>query len=159
MIDETFWVAVAFVGFLLLVYRPVARGLSGALDKRSKQIEEELTEAQRLREEAQESLAAYQKKHREISEEAEQILKAARDEAKAMQKKAAEEVKKAVESRIHMADQKIAHEEKKAIQDVQKQVVDIAVSAARNVIVDNLQKDADESLIKVAVKDINRIVH
>lgn len=157
--DEQFWVAVAFAVFMVLVWRPVGRALAGALDKRSAAIENELAEAVRLREEAQATLAAYQKKHREITEEAEEILKHAREEARAMQNNAQDVVKKAVELRIAQADEKIALEEKKAIQDVQRQVVDVAIQAARSVMVDNLQSEADEQLIRLAVKDINRVVH
>ena len=157
--DEQFWVAVAFAVFLVLVWRPVSRALAGALDKRSAAIARELAEAVRLREEAQTTLAAYQKKHREITEEAEEILKHARDEARAMQQDAQDAVKKSVELRIAQADEKIALEEKKAIQDVQRQVVDVAIQAARSVMVDNLQSEADEQLIRLAVKDINRVVH
>lgn len=157
--DEQMWVAVAFAVFILLVWRPVSRMTAQALDKRSVAIGKELAEAQRLREEAQATLAAYQKKHREITEEAEEILRHAREEAREMQREAQEAVKKAVEVRIAQADEKIALEEKKAIHDVQRQVVDVAIQAARSVMVENLQSEADEQLIRLAVKDLNRVVH
>ncbi len=157
--DEKLWIAVAFALFIAMAWRPVARILTQALDKRSAAIEEELSEAVRLREEAQATLAAYQKKHREITEEAEEILRHAREEARQMQSQAQEDVKQAVEQRIAQADEKISREEQKAIQDVQKQVVDVAIEAARSVISENLQSEADEKLIKLAVKDIHRVVH
>lgn len=157
--DEQLWVAVAFLVFLALMFRPVGKLLGQSLDKRSAAIEKELAEAMRLREEAQATLAAYQKKHRQISEEAEEILKHAREEARRMQVEAQEAIKRAVEVRIHQADEKIALEEQKAIQDVQKQVVDVAIQAARSVITKNMQSEADEQLIRLAVKDIHRLVH
>ncbi len=157
--NEQSWVAVAFVVFIALVWKPFVRAMTSALDKRSVAIERELAEAVRLREEAQATLAAYQKKHRQVSEESEEILKHAREEARRMQADAQEAIKKAVEVRIAQADEKISLEEKKAIQDVQRQVVDMAVQAARSVIVDNLQNEADEQLIRLAVKDLHRVVH
>lgn len=157
--DEHFWVAVAFAVFVLMVFRPVGKSMGQALDKRSAAIEKELAEAMRLREEAQSTLAAYQKKHRQISEEAEEILKHAREEAHRMQVEAQDAIKRAVENRITQADEKIALEEQKAIQDVQKQVVDVAIQAARSVITKNMQSEADDQLIRLAVKDIHRLVH
>ncbi len=157
--DEKFWITVAFALFFALVMRPVGRLASRALDKRSAAIARELAEAVRLREEAQATLAAYQKKHRQITQEAEEILKHAREEAQRIQSEAQTAIKKAVESRIAQADEKIAREEQKAIQEVQKQVVDVAIQAARSVIADNLQSEADEQLIRLAVKDIHRVVH
>ncbi len=157
--DEKLWIAVAFAAFFALVGKPVLRMLTKALDKRSAAIERELSEAVRLREEAQATLAAYQKKHREVSEEAEDILKHAREEARKLQQNAQEAIKKAVEVRISQADEKISLEEKKAIQEVQRQVVDVAIQAARSVIVDTMQTEADEQLIQLAVKDLHRVVH
>lgn len=157
--DPRIWITIAFAAFLLLVYRPIGRLASKALDKRSNAIAHELAEAVRLREEAQATLAAYQEKHRQISAEAEEILRHARESAEQLQKEAQEDVKRAVESRIAQADEKIAREEQKAIQDVQKQVVEVAIEAARSVIVDNYQTEADDRLITLAVKDIQRVVH
>ena len=56
-----FWVAVAFVAFLLvLVYYKVPSLIAKALDDRAEAIRKELDEARRLREEAQNLLADYQ---------------------------------------------------------------------------------------------------
>jgi hypothetical protein len=55
----------------------------GALDKRADQIRNELEEAKKLREEAQQLLAEYQRKRKEAEAEAESILSAAEKEAAA----------------------------------------------------------------------------
>lgn len=157
--DEKAWITVAFVTFLLLVYRPLGRLAAKALDKRADMIERELAEAARLREEAEATLVAYQEKHRQVSAEAEEILRHARDNAARLQKDAQNEVKQAVEDRIAQADEKISREEQKAIQDVQKQVVEVAIEAARSVIVDHYRMEADDRLIMLAVKDLPRVVH
>ena len=76
-----FWVAVAFVVFLLiLLYYKVPKLIAKSLDDRAEAIRKELDEARRLREEAQNLLADYQKKHRNVGQEAEpsSIRRAAR---------------------------------------------------------------------------------
>ena len=55
--------------------------LTGALDKRSDQIRNELEQAKKLREEAQQLLAEYQRKRKEAETEAKSILSAAEREA------------------------------------------------------------------------------
>ena len=80
-----FWVAVAFVVFLaILVYYKVPALIAKALDDRAEAIRKELDEARRLREEAQNLLADYQKKHRNVGQEAEAIVEQARREAEAL---------------------------------------------------------------------------
>lgn len=157
--DPTFWVAVAFGIFLLLVWKPIGRGLAKALDARGDRIEEELAEAVRLREEAQQLLASYQKKGAEVEAEAEALLKSAREEAIALQRQAEEQLKAALEARVALADKKIAQEEERAIEEVKRQVVELAMQAARDTITTRMQDESDEKLIQLALKDIQRIVH
>ena len=61
---STFWVAIAFVIFIIAVFKPLKKVATGALDEKIAQIRNEIEEAQRLREEAQSTLASYQLKHR-----------------------------------------------------------------------------------------------
>ena len=76
------WVAVAFVIFLLLVWRAGAhRSVGGALDDYSKRASAELTEAQRLKAEAEALLAQYKKKQQEAEAEAKAIVAQAKVEA------------------------------------------------------------------------------
>ena len=82
-----FWVAVSFVGFLaILVYYKIPALIAKALDERAAAIRKELDEARRLREEAQNLLNDYQKKHRNAGQEAEAITEQARREAEAYAK-------------------------------------------------------------------------
>lgn len=157
--DPTFWVALAFFIFIGLVWKPVARIVARSLDERGKSIEDELAEAVRLREEAQQLLASYQKKGAEVEAEAEALLKAAREEAIALQRQAEEQLKAALEARVALADKKIAQEEERAIEEVKRQVVELAMQAARETITTRLQDESDDKLIQLALKDIQRIVH
>ena len=51
MFNETFWVGLAFAIFVAVVFKPVSKKLSAALDDRAQKISDELDEAVRLREE------------------------------------------------------------------------------------------------------------
>ncbi len=157
--DPTFWVAVSFGIFVILFARYAVPPIVKALDNRSARIKEELDEAVRLREEAQTVLSAYQKKQKAISKEAEELLAKAKQEAEAMTVQAEAELKKALDRRIEQAKQNIERTENRALQEVQDNIVDIAVNAARVIIVDHLDSNDDEALIELALKDINRIVH
>ena len=79
-----FWVAAAFVIFMgLLVYYGVPGLIGKALDDRADMIRKELDEARRLREEAQNLLADYQRKAREAEEAAAAAAAQAEAEARA----------------------------------------------------------------------------
>ena len=64
--DPSTWVSIFFFTFVaILVWKKVPDLIGEALDKRSADIQKELDEARKLREEAQHILAEYQRKARE----------------------------------------------------------------------------------------------
>ena len=61
--DAAFWALVALVIFLgIVIYLKVPGMINKSLDERAERIRNELDEARRLREEAQQLLAEYQRK-------------------------------------------------------------------------------------------------
>ena len=80
--EAEFWVALAFVAFLgILFYMGVPGMLAKGLDKRSADIKTNLDEARKLKEEAQGLLADYQKKRNGAEDEANAIIEQAKREA------------------------------------------------------------------------------
>ena len=79
--DPTFWTAVAFVIVVALLAKPIYKAVTSGLDGRADRIRSQLDEAQRLRDEAQELLADYQRKQREAQTEAERIIAQAKTAA------------------------------------------------------------------------------
>ena len=101
--DPTFWVAVAFVIFVVLVFKPGRNAIGGALDEKIAQIRNEVDEAQRLREEAQASLAAYQRQQRDAAQEAEALMARAQAEIDSHRKQAAAQLKTVLERQESLA--------------------------------------------------------
>ena len=64
-LDPHFWVYVAFVAVVGLSWRRVGRAIAAALDARAAKIQARLDEARKLRDDAQDLLAAYQRKQRD----------------------------------------------------------------------------------------------
>lgn len=157
--NPLFWVAAGFVVFIGLVYKPLMAFATKALDARAEKIKAELNAAVRLREEAEAVLAAYQKKQRESVKEAEQILDSARAEAALMAETAEADLKKHIAARTKLAEEKIAQAERQAIADVRTHVVDMAVSAARSILVHRLETSATADSVTRAIDEIERKIH
>lgn len=157
--DAKFWVAVSFLALIVLGYKKVARLLLNALDARSAKIREELDNARKLREQAEAVLADYKRKQAAYLKEAENMLAKAREDAELMNKQAEKDLKDALDARMKQALLKIAREEEQAIQEVRNHVVDIALAAARAVIVSHVGKMSQEELIRLAMADIERKIH
>lgn len=157
--NPVFWVAVSFVLFVALSFKKVKALLLGALDGRSARIREELDRARKLREEAETILAEYKKRQAEYLKEAEAMLIKSREDADQLTRQSEKDLKEALDARMNQALDKIAREEDLAIQEVRNHVVDIALAAARAVIVNHVGKLPQEELIKLALADIERKIH
>jgi F-type H+-transporting ATPase subunit b len=150
-----FWVAVAFVAFLaILVYYKVPKLLAKALDDRAEAIRKELDEARRLREEAQTLLADYQKRHRNVGQEAEAIVDLARREAEAFAHETRASLKEALERRTKLAEDKIARAEAQAVDEVRASAIDVAVAAAERILREKMAGSGGAALIDQSIRDL-----
>ena len=153
------WIAASFVLFVLLTYKKIWLFVTRALDERSAKIKAELDQARELRLEAERVLADYQRRQAEYLKEAEQMLQKARQDADALSQSAEQELTAELEARMKHALDRIAQEEERAIQDVRNHVVDIALAAARQIIIDQSKQVSKDDLIKLALADIERKIH
>lgn len=153
--DATFWAFVALVIFLALVfYLKVPATISKSLDERAVRIRNELEEARRLREEAQQLLAEYQRKRKEAEKEAGDIVAAAKREAGQLVEDAKKKTDEYVARRTALAEQKIGQAERDAVNEVRSRAVDVAVEAARSVLAAKVDGKADADLFKASVAEL-----
>ena len=145
------WVLLAVVVFVVGVWKPARRAILGALDARAVRIRDELETARRLREEAQQALAGYQKQQHEAAAEAEAIIAHAKTEAERIAAQAARNLEEKLQRRQRLAEERIAQEEAKALSEIRAITVDVAISAARQVIVAELDEQRGAALIDAAI--------
>lgn len=158
--NTDFVVLLAFLLFIaILFYFKVPGLLGGMLDKRADDIKSELDEARRLREDAQTLLASYERKQKEVQEQADRIVAAAKEEAKAAGDQARVDLEKSVERRMAAAQEQIASAESSAVKAVRDQAVTIAVGAARDVIAKQMTATDGNALIDDAIAQVGAKLH
>ncbi|WP_375638039.1 MULTISPECIES: F0F1 ATP synthase subunit B [unclassified Bartonella] len=150
---DTFWAFVGLVLFLaLLVYFQIPQRVIHHLDARAKRIKDELDEALRLREEAQEILAEYQRKHAEAEKDAQEIIAAAKHEVESVIAEARAKAEEYVKNRNKLAEQKIAQAEADAIRMVSSSAIDLAISTAGTLIAREIDSNKADELIKESLE-------
>lgn len=153
--DPNAWLWLALLGFVvLIVVQKVPQKLIAALDSRSEDIQAKLDEARRLREDAQELLAVYQRRQREAEAEAKQIVEQARAEAERMAQSSRRELAERLERRTAMAEAKIAQAEADAIASVRERAADLAASAAAVVLQDTVDAARHQTIIDASIADL-----
>ncbi|KAJ04558.1 F0F1 ATP synthase subunit B [Sulfitobacter mediterraneus] len=158
--NTDFVVLLAFILFIaVLFYFKVPGLLGGMLDKRADTIKSELEEARALREEAQTLLASYERKQKEVQDQADRIVTAAKEEAKAAAAQAQVDLAKSLERRMAAAEDQITSAEAAAVKEVRDQAVTIAVAAARDVIAKQMTATDGNKLIDDAIAQVGDKLH
>jgi F-type H+-transporting ATPase subunit b len=158
--NTDFVVLVSFIVFIgILFYFKVPTLIGGLLDKRAIAIRSELDEARALREEAQSLLASYERKQKEVQEQADRIVAQARDEAAAVATQAKADLEKSITRRIAAAEDQIASAEAAAIKEVRDRAVAIAIAAARDVIAKQMTAADANKLIDDGIDVVDAKLH
>jgi len=158
-LDTTFFVSVAFVLFFVFFGKKLFGAMNAGLDERSQKIQDQIEEATRLREEAQELLASYEKKQHEALKEAESIVQAAKDEAARLSVEAAEQLEASLKRSEQMAKDRIAQAETQAIAEVRTLAVNIAMEATKSILTSDVSDAKASALIDDAIKNMDGKLH
>ena len=153
------WVLLAVLTFVIGVWKPARRVILGGLDARAVRIRDELETARRLRDEAHEALAGYQKQQREAAADAEAIIAHAKAEAERIAVQAVRNLEETLERRRRLAEERIAQEEAKALAEIRGVTVDVAIAAARQVIIAELDEQRGAALIDAAITALPEQLH
>jgi F-type H+-transporting ATPase subunit b len=155
MFEAEFWVAVAFLLFvLILFYVGAHKKILDALDQRTARIKADLDEARRLRDEAGKLLAEYKRKQGEAEREAQAIVAEAKAEAERVAAEAKTKVEDFVARRTKMAEAKIGQAEAQALADVRAAAADAAVAAAETILRDTAKGQVADNLIARGIADV-----
>ena len=151
-----FWTLIAFVAFIGIVVWKGGRKILKILDDRAAKIEAELEHARKLREEAQELLATYQRQQREAADEAEAIAAQAREEAERKAEQGKKDLEDYLARRTELAEQNVAQAEAQAINDVRNAAIDIALSATGRILRESLNDEQRDALVEQTIADLSR---
>lgn len=136
MADPHSWVLFSAILFAIVAWKKGKGPLLNMLDSRSSRIRHELEEAERLKAEAQELLADYQKKHRNAVQTAQQIIDTATESAVLIQKESERQLDENLRRREALLLERIALAEAAAVRHLRHQAADIAAAAAEKLLAD-----------------------
>ena len=116
--SQLLWLAITFGAFYFLMSRVALPRISAILESRSDRIAQDLEEANRLKGESDEAIAAYEQELAEAKANAHSIAQKARDEAKAEMDAKRDAVEAEMASKIADAEKNIAGIKAKAMGEV-----------------------------------------
>ncbi len=146
--DAHFWVSVALVVFLVILWRAkVPAMITNALDGARAKVRAQLDEALHLREEAQAMLAEAHAQRLETERAAADMLAAAEADAARLRADAERALEEDILRRRQLAERKIALAESQATADVKAAAAELAAQTAEAILAARLAGSVSDPLI------------
>jgi F-type H+-transporting ATPase subunit b len=157
--DTNFWVLVSFIIFIGVAWKYAKDAALAKIDGKIDAIRKELTEAERIRVDAQELLAEYQRKHKDALSEADKIIADAKNHAEDIRKKAEADMERTQARREAQLDEKLKRIEQNAAQEIEAYTAQIAVNAARHILADKMDAKTDKDIINNVMSSVPKTLN
>ena len=163
VIDATFWVAVSFVIFVLvLIYFKIPQKINETLNKMIFEIKKEIDESEKLRNEAKILLEKAQSKLDSATSESKKITDDAKKDSERLILEMNEKFHKSSEIKKNLAKTKIKQMKDAALKDIKDTSVKVATDSVRKILSTSIDKSKLDNLFakdleqtKTLLKKIN----
>ena len=159
MIDATFWVAISFLLFIvLLFYFKVPQKIDQSLNESIKVIKGDIEHAEKLKDEAKSILSDYDSKLSKSKVEIKKMLEEAEKKAEQNIIKTNEEFHIVIENRKKTAEDKIKQMKLQAVRDIKNSAVEIAVNSVEKIIKNSIDKKKLDKIYISSVDEAKKIL-
>ena len=149
-----FWVSMAFVIVVASFAKPIAKILKKVTSDRAQKISDKIDEARRLKDEASELLAEYQRKFKDADAEAAAIVAKAKENAARLKKEAEEAMNLALAKKEEQAFDKIKSAETGASEEIRTRIIDASAMATVAVISGALKNKVTAEMLAASLKEL-----
>lgn len=148
--SQLLWLAITFGIFYLLMSRVIVPRIGGILEHRRDRIAQDLDEANRLKEEADNAFAAYEQELAEARQKASAIAETAREKAKAAAAAERSSSEAELATKIADAEERIAAIKAKALGDVDAIAEETATGLVKHLLGGSVTKAEVAAAIRAA---------
>tara|TARA_B110000196_G_scaffold168956_1_gene145047 strand:+ start:686 stop:1171 length:486 start_codon:yes stop_codon:yes gene_type:complete len=155
--DPQFWVAIAFIIFILAIFNPVRKILNSSLDTKINEIKESIEEAENLKNDTQVTLSEIKKRQNEVELEIKEIHLNSKNKIKILESQAQIKLSEQSSKRESLAKAKIEQMVRDANLMVKQHITQTAINAAVIVLEKKLNAEEKQNLINQSIKDLESV--
>jgi len=151
------WTWVTFFVLFILLARIAWKPLLSAVDQREKSIGDSLKKAEEAKSEAEKMLEEQEKKLTDAQQEIQDMMKRNKEIAEKMKIDIIEKAREEAQKMYDRAHADIERETESAIVELKKQVADLAIQAASQLIQQNIDSDKNRKLIDGYINELDNL--
>ena len=156
--DPQFWVAIAFIIFLLAIFNPIRKILVSSLDSKIEEIKNSIDEVENLKSETQVTLSNIKKRQNNVQLEIETIHLDAKEKIHILESQAQEKLNEQISKRELLSTTKIVQMTRDANTSIQQHITQTSIEAAVSLLEKKLNKDERQNLINQSIKDLGTVL-
>ena len=154
ILDATFWVTISFFIFLaILVYFKIPQKIKIALEQNILNIKSQISEAEKLKEDAKNILIEHEKKISNSKNEVKEMINRANEEAEKNVIRTNNEFHNFMENRKKNAEERIKQLKSQAVKDIKNASVKIAIESVEKLIKNSLDKSKLDKIYTSSIEE------
>lgn len=156
--DPQFWVFIAFIIFIGVIFKPVRNIFSNGLDVKIQEIKHNINEAEKLKNEAQLTLSEIKKRQNEVKGEVDTIYQDAKNKITIIEKNTYAKLKNQMSKLDTLASIKIDQIVRETNTEIQKYITQIAIATTINILEKKLDDNEKQNLINQSITELNSVL-
>ena len=156
--DPQFWVFVAFIIFLGVIFNPVRKLLTTGLDSKIQEIKNHIEEAEKLKNDTQQTLSKIKKRQNEVKDEINLIHQDAQDKITIIETTARAKLKEQMYKRNTLASINIEQMTRDANTEVQQYITQTAIAAVVDILKKKLNNKEKLNLINKSITELEYVL-
>ncbi len=156
--DVEFWVGMAFILSIVVLAKPAYRFLKSAMRGKIESVKNQIADAEKLRDDAQELLAQYERKFAATESEVAEILKQAEKNIANQKKNDLATLKENTAVKEKEIKRRILSSTENAMAEINQSVARSSVEVAKKAILAHISKANKSSLIDEAIAGLDKFI-
>jgi|TARA_B110000438_G_C15795832_1_gene642804 F-type H+-transporting ATPase subunit b len=156
--DPQFWVAIAFIIFIIAIFNPVRKILNSSLDNKINEIKESIKEAEDLKKDTESILNEIIKRQNAVELEIKEIHSNSKDRIKILESQAQIKLSEQISKRELSAKAKIEQMVRDTNLLIQKHISETAINATVTILEKKLNGDEKQNLINESIKELESVL-
>lgn len=152
-LKEIIFVIVNFLVLVFVLGKFIYKPFLGALENRKKVIQEKFDHADAVNKRADARMAKYTRQIANAEEEGREIIRDARQKAEVQAQAIIDEAKAQAADLIAKAEKTIEMEQAKAVDGLHKEIADLALMAAEQIVGDRIEEVGQETIVDQVIRN------
>ena len=156
--DPQFWVLVAFIIFIVTIFKPIKKYLTSNLDNKINEIKENIMQAEKIRNDAQQTLSEIKKRQNNIKKEIAIINQKSKEKISIIEKNITQKLNEKISKRKQLASAKIDHMTKEANLEMHQYVIQSTINATLMILEKKLNQTEKQNLIHQSIMELTSVL-